>query len=173
MIQQIANKNYGSDLKFKCGDTTYYLDDIVIQTKNNYKAIIYNAENFDPFEETHLTFISNGDIGKVILINHHFMVVEFDNEKIVYDRETALNLKLAYSISLYKAQGGSAKNIIMITPKAHTFMLNANLIYVGQTRAEQRCYHLCEVETINIAMKKKANLNRNTHLKDMLIKIIK
>ena len=175
MIQQIANKNYDSDLKFKCGNTTYYLDDIVIQTKNNYKAIVYNPEDFNPFDDEMAmqTFISNGDIGKVILIDSEYMVIQFDNEKIVYDRETALNLKLAYSISMHKSQGGSAKNIIMITPKAHTYMLNANLIYVGQTRAEQRCYHLGEVETINKAMKKKANLNRNTHLKDMLIKLEK
>ena len=173
MIQQIANKNYDSDLKFKCGNTTYYLDDIVIQTKNNYKAIIYNSEDFNPFndEMAMQTFISNGDIGKVILIDNEYMVVQFDNEKIVYDRDMGLNLKLAYSISMHKSQGGSCKNIIMITPKAHTFMLNANLIYVGQTRAEQRCYHLGDPDTINRALKKKANLNRKTHLKDMLIKL--
>ena len=173
MIQQIANKNYDSDLKFKCGNITYYLDDIVIQTKNNYKAIVYNPEDFNPFDDeiAMQTFISNGDIGKVILIDREYMVVQFDNEKIVYDRDTGLNLKLSYSISLYKSQGGSAKNIILITPKAHTFMLNANLIYVGQTRAEQRCYHLGDPDTINRALKKKANLNRKTHLKDMLIKL--
>ncbi len=173
MIQQIANKNYDSDLKFKCGNTTYYLDDIVIQTKNNYKAIVYNPEDFNPFDDEMAmqTFISNGDIGKVILIDSEYMVIQFDNEKIVYDRDMGLNLKLAYSISMHKSQGGSCKNIIMITPKAHTFMLNANLIYVGQTRAEQRCYHLGDPDTINKALKKKANLNRKTHLKDMLIKL--
>ncbi len=171
IIQQIANKNYDSDLKFKCGDTTYYLDDIVIQTKNNYKAIIYNSNLYDQFDNfgRQETFISNGDIGKVILIEKDYMIVEFDDEKIVYDRDAGLNLKLAYSISTHKSQGGSAKNIILITPKAHTYMLNANLLYVGQTRAEQRCYHLGEVDTINRAMKKKANLNRKTYLKDMLI----
>jgi RecD/TraA family predicted helicase len=175
MIQQVANKNYGSDMKFKCGDTTYYLDDMVIQTKNNYKAIVYNPESYNPFDEEIAiqTFISNGDIGKVVLIDKYFMVVQFDNEKIVYDREMALNLKLAYSISLYKAQGGSAKNIIMVTPKAHTFMMNSNLIYVGQTRAEQRCYHLGDPETINRALKKKANLTRNTYLLELLRKVNK
>ena len=171
MLQEVANKNYGSDSKFRCGDTTYYLDDIVIQIKNNYKALVYNSESFNPFEdEPPETFICNGDIGKVVLIDHQYMVVQFDNEKIIYDRETGLNLKLAYSISMHKAQGGSAKNIILITPKAHTYMLNANLIYVGQTRAEERCYHLGEPDTINKALKKKANLNRNTYLRELLIK---
>ncbi len=172
IIQQIANKNYDSDLKFKCGDTTYYLDDMVIQTKNNYKAIIYDPESFCFYDDNSpKTFISNGDIGKVILIDKQFMVVQFDDEKIVYNRETGLNLRLSYCISCHRSQGGSCKNIILITPKAHTYMLNANLIYVGQTRAEQRCYHLGEPDTINKALKKRANLNRKTHLKDMLINL--
>jgi len=172
IIQKIANKNYDSDLKFKCGDTTYYLDDIVIQTKNNYKAIIYDPESFGFYDKNSpQTFISNGDIGKVILIDRQFMVVQFDDERIVYNREAGLSLKLAYSISLYKSQGGSAKNIILITPKAHTYMLNANLIYVGQTRAEKRCYHIGEPEVINRALKKRANLNRSTHLLDLLRKV--
>ncbi len=173
IIQKIANKNYGSDLKFKCGDTTYYLDDIVIQTKNNYKAIIFNAENYNYYDEesAEKTFISNGDIGKVILIENEYMVVEFDDNKILYTRESGLNLKLSYAISLTKSQGGSAKNIILITPKAHTYMLNANLMYVGQSRSEYRCYHLGEPKTINLAIKKKENLNRKTHLKELLIKL--
>ncbi len=171
IIQQIANKNYDSDLKFKCGDTTYYLDDMVIQTKNNYKAIIYDPESFCFYDDNSpKTFISNGDIGKVILIDKQFMVVQFDDEKIVYNRETGLNLRLSYCISCHRSQGGSCKNIILITPKAHTYMLNANLIYVGQTRAEYRCYHLGEPETINKALKKRANLNRKTHLLELLKK---
>jgi len=169
MIQKIANKNCGSDIKLKSGDITYYLDDIVIQTKNNYKSIIYNPESYDIFDENNpTTFISNGDIGKIILIDKYYMVVQYDNLKIVYNHESALDLNLAYSISTFKAQGGACKNIILITPRAHTYMLNANLIYVGQTRAEHRCYHLGEPETIKRALKKRANLTRKTHLKDIL-----
>lgn len=176
IIQEVANKNYDSDVRFKSGDTTYYLDDMVIQTKNNYKAVVYDPETLSIFSDEEglgETFISNGDIGKVILIDKGYMVVQFDNERIVYNKDESLNLKLAYSISLYKSQGGSAENIILMTPKAHTFMLNANLIYVGQTRAEKRCYHLGEAETIIRSMKKKANLTRNTYLKDLLKRGIK
>lgn len=173
IIQEIANPNYNSEIQFKSGETAYYENDIVIQTVNNYKAVIFDPEYFDPLDKecSSKTFVSNGDIGKVILIDKYYMVVQYDNERIVYDREDALNLKLAYSISTYKAQGGSAKNIILVTPRAHTYMLNANLIYVGQTRPEIRCYHLGEPETINRAIKKRANLNRKTHLKDLLIKL--
>ena len=85
-----------------------------------------------------------------------------------YTKNDLLNIKLAYSISTYKAQGGQAKIVIMITPKAHTFMLNSNLIYVAQTRAKQKVFHFGEIETVNRAIKKKADFNRKTHLKELV-----
>lgn len=169
-IQKIANKNYGTNEYFKSGNTLYYVDDMVIQTKNDYKSTIYdeNLSVYDYDDNAPVEFISNGDIGRVIIVDKDYMVVQYDEARIIYDKETALTLLLSYSISTHKSQGGSCENIILITPKAHTFMLNANLIYVGQTRAIKRCYHLGEPRTINSAIKKRANLNRKTYLKDLL-----
>jgi len=48
-------------------------------------------------------------------------------------------------------------------------MLNRNLLYTGQTRAKQRVYHIGSPKTINIALKKSANYERRTFLKDMLM----
>ena len=39
----------------------------------------------------------------------------------------------AYAISTHKSQGGQFKVVVLITPKAHTFMLNSNLLYVGES----------------------------------------
>ena len=168
-IQKIANTNYNSDIKFKVLNTTYYINDMVIQTVNNYKAEIYEGNNESCFIcEPNKTFISNGDIGKVILIEKSYMIVKFDDYEIKYYREDALQLKLAYSISCHKSQGGAAKIIILLTPKAHTFFLNANLIYVGQTRATNKVYHFGESTTINRAIKEHANFNRKTFLKDLI-----
>ena len=49
-------------------------------------------------------------------------------------------------------------------------MLNSNLMYVALTRAKQKAFHFGEIETINRALKKKADFNRKTHLKDILTK---
>jgi len=76
--------------------------------------------------------------------------------------------RLSYSISTFKAQGGQAKIVILITPKAHTFMLNSNLIYVGQTRSKLKVFHFGEIETVNRAIKKKADFNRKTYLKELV-----
>jgi exodeoxyribonuclease V alpha subunit len=75
---------------------------------------------------------------------------------------------LGYSISIHKSQGSSIKVVILITPKAHTFMLNSNLIYVGLTRMKEKCFHLGNIDTVNSAVKKKENLTRNTFMQELL-----
>jgi exodeoxyribonuclease V alpha subunit len=74
------------------------------------------------------------------------------------------SVKLAYSISVHKSQGGSAKIIILLTPKAHQYMLNSNLLYVGVTRASEKVIHFGEPKTVNLSVKKKADTTRHTNL---------
>lgn len=169
LLQPIANQNYGSKNKFEVGDTIFYIGDLIMQTVNNYKANIYNEDSKD---DTGLqTFIPNGELGIVEDINmfQEKMIELFDHDKIVYTKSEANMLKLAYSIGIHKSQGGSADTVIMITPKAHTYMLNSNIMYVAVTRARSQCYHFGEIDTVNLALTKKENYNRKTLLKHFLV----
>jgi exodeoxyribonuclease V alpha subunit len=74
------------------------------------------------------------------------------------------NIRLAYAISTHKSQGGQFKVVILVTPRSHTYMLNSNLLYVGISRAKEKCYHLGEIRTVNNALKKKENFDRKTML---------
>lgn len=47
-------------------------------------------------------------------------------------------------------------------------MLSSNILYVALTRMKKKCYHLGTLQTINIAVKKKANLIRKTFTADLL-----
>lgn len=168
-LQKIANCNYGTT-GLKYGETTYYEGDLVIQTINNYKAKIYVDDEWcfgaDHSDET---FIANGEIGKIFKIGMHDMIIDFDGTKIKYSRDDLQGIKLGYSISVHKSQGGSAKVVILLTPQAHTYMLNSNLIYVGLTRMKEKCFHLGNVDTVNIAINKKENFNRQTFMKELLL----
>lgn len=167
-LQKVANKNYGTT-GIKHGETTYYEGDLVIQTVNNYKAKIYVDDEwcFD-LDDNDKRFIANGEIGKIIKIGMHDMIIDFDGTKIRYSREDLQGIKLGYSISIHKSQGGSAKVIILLTPRSHTYMLNSNLIYVGLTRMKEKCFHLGNVDTVNLAIKKKENFNRQTCMQELL-----
>ena len=165
-LQPISNDNVDKQEKYiQIGDIKFYENDMIIQTVNNYKAIKYNEEYINEDDEI---FVANGEIGTIIKIEYNKIIIQFD-EIVIYDKNDLINIKLAYSIGTIKSQGGQAKIVIMITPKAHTYMLNSNLIYVAQTRAKQKVFHLGEIETVNRAIKKKADFNRKTYLKDILI----
>ena len=163
-LQRIANKNYGSENNIKVGETTYYIDDIIIQKSNNYKAIVNN----DAFSDDITTFISNGECGKIIDINNDVAVIDFDGTEILYTKSDLINVRLGYSISIHSSQGGSIKIPILVTPKSHTFMLNSNLLYVGITRATQQVYHIGDIFTVNNACLKREDFNRNTFMEDFL-----
>ena len=163
-LQRIANKNYGSENNIKVGETTYYVDDIIIQKSNNYKAVVNN----DAFSDDITTFISNGECGKIIDINNDVAVIDFDGTEILYTKSDLINVRLGYSISIHSSQGGSIKIPILVTPKSHTFMLNSNLLYVGITRATQQVYHIGDIFTVNNACLKREDFNRNTFMEDFL-----
>lgn len=154
-IQTLIQK--GNNNKFVMrGETKFYKGDKVIQIINNYKA------------ETPLggeTEIFNGNTGIIVDVGYNELTVEYDkNLMIKYNKEDLNQLELGYCISIHKSQGSSAKQVIIIAPKSHTFMMNSNLLYVAETRAKERVYMLGNIKTINSAIKKKENLSRNTWL---------
>ena len=162
-IQNAVNSNPKAKITF--GDTEFRLNDIVMNYANDYKAIIYNEEYID---DKNTTFIANGESGRVVKILKDAMVVDYDGTLIYIPKSSMKNIRLAYAISTHKSQGGQFKVVVLITPKAHTFMLNSNLLYVGESRAKEKCYHLGEIRTVNNALKKKENFDRKTMLQTFL-----
>ncbi len=170
-LQVLANSKSMFTKGMTIGEITFYKDDLVLNTSNNYKAKLYNdIENHesDLQDEEKEVFIPNGEVGRIIKITDISMIINFDGLTVIYDKSEVIKLKLAYSISTHKSQGGQSKIVIILTPKAHSQMLNSNLIYVGQTRAQLKCYHLGDVTTVNRAIKEKVNFNRNTFLLELL-----
>lgn len=157
--------NPEAEAKITFGDSEFRLNDIVMNYVNDYKAMIYDEEFLD---EDNTTFIANGESGKVIKILRDAMVIDYDGTLVYCPKSSMKNVRLAYAISTHKSQGGQFKVVILITPRAHTYMLNSNLLYVGISRAKEKCYHLGEIRTVNLALKKKENFDRKTLLQKFL-----
>ena len=66
----------------------------------------------------------------------------------------------------WNCQGSQNKIIILFTPSSHTYMLNSNLLYVGLTRMQEKVFHIGDLKTVNNAVLKKENLERNTWLRN-------
>lgn len=175
MIQRVANPNYGSEVNMKIGDTTYYQGDLILQTVNNYDAIIdtkftYEEDDIDiGWEDDEPTaFVANGETGIIKEVYNTYAVVDFNGVYVKYHRSDMNMVKLGYAISIHKSQGGGFKKVILCTPQSHIFMLNSNLLYVGLTRMKEKLYHLGSLQSINQAVKKKANLTRHTFMQELL-----
>lgn len=176
MIQKVANPNYGSEVFMKVGDTTYFEGDLVIQKVNNYKAELdlqhlseWEKDIYSASEDIPTAFIANGETGIVREIYKSYCIIEFDGVFVKYYRADMQMISLGYSITIHKSQGSSIKIVILCTPQSHIYMLNSNLLYVGLTRMKERCYHLGALNSINQAVKKKANLTRHTHMQELLL----
>lgn len=162
-IQNEINNNPEKKIQF--GETEFRLNDVVINIVNDYKAVIYNEENIN---KDITTFIANGETGKIIDILADAIIVDYDGLKIYIPKSSMKNIKLAYCITIHKSQGSGYKIVILLSPRSQTFMINSNLLYVGVTRAKEKCFHFGEYKTISTGIKKKETIERNTMLQKFL-----
>ena len=178
-LQKIANKNYGSTKYFKVGDVVFYEGDLVMQNQNNYKAEVYAddmvlEDPFDNFGEPLKTLIANGETAVIKEINSQlqYLILDFCGTEVRYYRNDMQNISLGYAITGHKSQGSGIKIPIIVEPRSHIFMDTSNLLYVMLTRTKLMCFHLGLPETVNMVIKKKENLKRNTFMQEFL-KLIK
>lgn len=175
MIQRIANPNYGSEVNMKVGETTYYEGDLILQCVNNYKAELDTKNlsdeeklDFAFSDEAPTAFVANGETGIIKEIYNTYVIADFNGVCVKYYRNDMNMIKLGYAISIHKSQGGGFKTVILCSPQSHIFMLNSNLLYVGLTRMKEKLYHLGSLQSVNQAVKKKANLTRHTFMQNLL-----
>lgn len=163
VIQELVNPIEDELIVKRNGeDVIFRVDDKVMQIKNNYRAKINGSEK--------ITAIYNGDIGIVKLANKEEIVVNIDGNDIVYSKADASSqLDLAYAMTIHKSQGSSINHVILVTPKAHKFFLDRNLLYVASSRSRKTLDHVGTYDVVSSALRKSANTSRNTHLKEFLI----
>lgn len=175
IIQDLVNPSDGetelSYIRQKC-EIKFRVNDRVMQTVNNYSASLFEHEDQLKKDEK-TTEIFNGDDGKIIKIGKNkkgvkYMVVDFNGELVLYRDDDIRDLLNSYAVSAHKSQGSGYKYVIAVTPPTHKFFLNRNLLYVMYTRTKKFIYNIGTTDTIEYALSKSENLNRQTHLQELL-----
>lgn len=171
-LQKIVNPNYGSETFYKVGKVVFYEDDLVMQLKNNYKAELYANDMVleDELGNTLKTFIANGETGVIKEINKQlqYVVIDFNGIQVRYGKEEMQSVSLSYACTAHKSQGSGIKVPIILEPRSHIFMDSSGLLYVQLTRTKLMCFHLGLPQTVNMAIRKKDTLKRNTFMLEML-----
>ena len=162
-IQQIINP-----LDVFENEITITVDNNQINFRNNDLVMnVKNAYGMDSVDgEVQGELISNGEIGIIKNIDYYAksMIIEFDGVEFMFDSDHIQNLRLAYCFTVHKSQGSQFKKVIYLTTKNDSFMLSSNILYVGVTRAELKCYHYGDSFTVNSKVGVRENLKRNTSL---------
>jgi exodeoxyribonuclease V alpha subunit len=128
---------------------TFRPGDKVMQTRNNYDKEVYN-----------------GDIGLVtgLSTQENSLTVDFDGRPVSYDWSEADELRLAYAVSVHKAQGSEFPAVVLPMVTQQYLMLQRNLLYTAVTRAQSMCVLVGERRAIAIAVRNDKLSQRQTAL---------
>lgn len=119
--------------------------------------------------------IFNGDIGKITAIEsgrtvgrkNESITVDFDGNEVSYSRMEWNQLRLAYCISIHKAQGSQFKMVLLPIVQQFSRMLQRSLLYTAITRAAEKLVLIGEPYAAVTSVKNEA-VNRKTSLVDRL-----
>lgn len=154
----------------------FRVGDMVINKKNDYRAL--PLESFKEIEESYgiltendvkVTSVFNGQCGIIREIEETYMIIQFDEELIVFNKSKLNNLLLAYCISVHGSQGSESPYVINIISPNHKRMLSKNLLYVADTRGKKKTIDIGNMGTFEDALIVDSNNERNTWLKELLI----
>ncbi|MCD7137299.1 ATP-dependent RecD-like DNA helicase [Limosilactobacillus balticus] len=119
--------------------------------------------------------IFNGDIGNITAIEsgrtvgkkNESITVDFDGNEVTYNRMEWNQLRLAYCISIHKAQGSQFKMVLLPVVRQFSRMLQRNLLYTAITRAAEKLVLIGEPYAVATSVENEA-VNRNTSLVERL-----
>ena len=166
-IQAKFNPNELSKVGHTVNDVPIYfkVGDKVINKKNEYAM---------PLVDDDTAFVANGDIGTVMEIvpdeKEPYMIVRYDCGDCIVDKAHIKNTLLAYAISIHSCQGSQAKAVIVVIDKSHANLLSRNLLYTSVSRAQEKLVLIGDEAAIQEGLKVQEEKERDTELKEMLIK---
>ncbi|MBQ2639344.1 MAG: ATP-dependent RecD-like DNA helicase [Bacilli bacterium] len=154
-VQNIYNKKLKTKKELQVGDIIYREGDKVIELTNMPDENIYN-----------------GDIGIISMIKtkpKKEIYIDFDETRVKFTPSNFNKFKLAYSISIHKAQGSEFDVVVIPLVKNFNKMLYRKLIYTAVTRCKKNLYLIGDISALKIAINNNDNDIRRTTIKEFLI----
>lgn len=151
VIREKVNPADGKAAEVKIGTQVFRVNDRVMQTKNKGS-------------------VSNGDVGFIRAIepsasNGTVIHIEFsENRMVKYNAEDMGSIEFAYAATVHKAMGSEYDTIIMPILKAHTILLDRNLVYTAVTRAKRKVILVGQKDVLFMAIHRYKVRQRNTNL---------
>ena len=158
-VQQIFNKKDKDKKELRVGEVVFREGDKVIQLMNMPDDNVYNGDI--------------GIIDRIITTPKKEIYIDFDGNVVKYTASNFPNFRLAYAISVHKAQGSEFDIVIIPIIRNYNKMLYKKLIYTAVTRSKKKLFLIGEISALEKAAKNNKEDIRRTTIKDLLINGIK
>lgn len=145
--------------------TNFYQNDLIMINRNREYPVANNPNQL-LLSDSPQTSLHNGDIGQIVDIGMYAMIVKITGHKHhVYIAQNDLSdVTLAYAFTIHKSQGSQAPAGIISISSGDYYMLNANLLYTGVSRFEQKLYLVGDLKQVRARSRKFINHTRKTLL---------
>ena len=153
-VQNKVNPKTKNKKELQYGDVIFRENDKVLQLTNMPDENVYN-----------------GDIGIIKEIKtapKKEIIIDFDGNIVKYSPSNFNNFRLAYAISIHKAQGSEFDVVIIPIVRNFNKMLYRKLIYTGITRSKKKLYLIGDINALKYAVSNNNSDIRRTSIKDYL-----
>jgi exodeoxyribonuclease V alpha subunit len=115
--------------------------------------------------------IYNGDIGYITAIDTKAgeILCDFSGEDVVMEPSDLEDVDLAYATTIHKSQGSEFPAVIIPLAKAHSMMLDRNLLYTAETRGKKKVAMVGDTYVLKRAVSEANSSVRLTGLQDELL----
>lgn len=164
VLQNSINPKEPFKKEININGTILRMGDKVMQNKNNYNIpwIKDNDENGEG--------VFNGDIGILTSVSNNpvALQVTFDDKVAIYDSESAVDLELAYAVTVHKSQGNEFNAVIIPLYNNPPQLIYRNLLYTAVTRAKKLLIIIGSNKTLYRMVENNKKTLRYSALKDFI-----
>ena len=154
VLQSIYNPKKKSKNEINYLDVTYREGDKVLQLVNDLDNNVFN-----------------GDIGYIDSIMGNKVTIDFEGNRVEYEKKNWKQIKHAYAITIHKSQGSEFEHVIMPISNSYYKMLYNKLIYTGVSRAKKTLTIVGDPYAFARAVGNNYSANRKTSLKTRIIEV--
>ena len=135
--------------------TPLRVHDRVVQSRNDYEHELMNGERG-------VILVHDAERETILLGTD-------DGRRLTLPVASADTLRLAYAMSVHKAQGSQVPAVVVPLFTGHAIMLTRNLLYTAITRAERVCVMAGQPRAIGLALRRRESHRRHTRLAQLVV----
>ena len=153
-LQVIFNPKDKSKKELVVGDVIFREGDKVIELTNMPEENIYNGDI--------------GIISQIVTQPAKKITIDFDGNEVTFTAANFNKFRLAYAISIHKAQGSEFDVVVMPIVQGYRKMLYRKLVYTGITRSKKMLYLIGDKKALRQAVNNTSSDVRRTTIKYFL-----